>query len=116
MQIRASVGLLPQDRKAEGVVRGLSVREDIALAALPALSRLGPVDTTVADRCPGDLDPSPMDPAMTGRPAVPPGGGSPGADTAASGGGVSRVRHMGGLPYPPRRAVNARPRQGCEVS
>ncbi|MEU1329281.1 sugar ABC transporter ATP-binding protein [Streptomyces sp. NPDC005865] len=39
--IRAGISLLPEDRKAEGVVPGLSVRENIALAALPRLSRFG---------------------------------------------------------------------------
>ncbi len=31
--------MLPEDRKAEGIVPTLSIRENIALAALPALSR-----------------------------------------------------------------------------
>ncbi|MEV0318085.1 sugar ABC transporter ATP-binding protein [Streptomyces sp. NPDC050658] len=42
--IRAGVSLLPEDRKAEGIVPGLSVRENIALAALPSLARFGLVD------------------------------------------------------------------------
>ncbi|WUG83099.1 sugar ABC transporter ATP-binding protein [Streptomyces sp. NBC_00455] len=42
--IRAGISLLPEDRKAEGIVPGLSVRENIALAALPGLSRFGLVD------------------------------------------------------------------------
>ncbi|MCX4671976.1 sugar ABC transporter ATP-binding protein [Streptomyces sp. NBC_01381] len=42
--IRAGISLLPEDRKAEGIVPGLSVRENIALAALPRLSRFGLVD------------------------------------------------------------------------
>lgn len=33
--IRAGISLLPEDRKAEGIVPGLSVRENIVLAALP---------------------------------------------------------------------------------
>jgi ribose transport system ATP-binding protein len=48
--IRAGISLLPEDRKAEGIVPGLSVRENIALAALPALSRFGLVDDTRVDR------------------------------------------------------------------
>jgi ribose transport system ATP-binding protein len=48
--IRAGISLLPEDRKAEGIVPGLSVRENIALAALPALSRFGLVDDTRIDR------------------------------------------------------------------
>lgn len=39
--IRAGVALLPEDRKAEGIIPSLSVRENIVLAALPRLSRLG---------------------------------------------------------------------------
>ena len=39
--IAAGVVMLPEDRKADGIVPGLSVRENIALAALPALSRAG---------------------------------------------------------------------------
>ncbi|WP_306338471.1 sugar ABC transporter ATP-binding protein [Streptomyces sp. KL118A] len=42
--IRAGISLLPEDRKAEGIVPGLSVRDNIALAALPRLSRLGLVN------------------------------------------------------------------------
>ncbi|MDI3420071.1 sugar ABC transporter ATP-binding protein [Streptomyces luteolus] len=47
--IRAGISLLPEDRKAEGIVPGLSVRENIALAALPALSRFGLVDEARID-------------------------------------------------------------------
>ena len=39
--INAGIALLPEDRKAEGIVPGLSVRDNIALAALPALTRRG---------------------------------------------------------------------------
>jgi ribose transport system ATP-binding protein len=39
--IRAGISLLPEDRKAEGIIPGLSVRENIVLAALPRLSRFG---------------------------------------------------------------------------
>jgi ribose transport system ATP-binding protein len=48
--IRAGIGLLPEDRKTEGIVPGLSVRENIALAALPGLSRFGLVDDARIDR------------------------------------------------------------------
>ncbi|MFJ6572495.1 sugar ABC transporter ATP-binding protein [Streptomyces sp. NPDC091292] len=48
--IRAGISLLPEDRKAEGIVPGLSVRENIALAALPGLSRFGLVDEGRIDR------------------------------------------------------------------
>ena len=39
--IRAGIVMLPEDRKAEGIVPGLSVRDNIVLAALPRLSRAG---------------------------------------------------------------------------
>ncbi|MCT2590302.1 sugar ABC transporter ATP-binding protein [Streptomyces sp. N2-109] len=48
--IRAGISLLPEDRKAEGVVPGLSVRENIVLAALPRLSRAGIVSRGRQDR------------------------------------------------------------------
>ncbi|MFD3487904.1 sugar ABC transporter ATP-binding protein [Streptomyces sp. NPDC058665] len=48
--IRAGISLLPEDRKAEGIVPGLSVRENIALAALPGLSRFGLVDDAKVDK------------------------------------------------------------------
>ncbi|MET9724172.1 sugar ABC transporter ATP-binding protein [Streptomyces zaomyceticus] len=48
--IRAGISLLPEDRKAEGIVPGLSVRENIVLAALPRLSRLGIVSRARQDR------------------------------------------------------------------
>lgn len=51
--IRAGISLLPEDRKAEGIVPGLSVRENIALAALPSLSRFGLVDDARIDRIVG---------------------------------------------------------------
>ncbi|AVZ71568.1 sugar ABC transporter ATP-binding protein [Streptomyces lunaelactis] len=48
--VRAGISLLPEDRKAEGIVPGLSVRENIALAVLPGLSRFGLVDEARIDR------------------------------------------------------------------
>ncbi|WP_438354867.1 sugar ABC transporter ATP-binding protein [Microbacterium sp. CJ88] len=39
--IRAGIVMLPEDRKAEGVIPGLSVRDNIVLAALPRLSKAG---------------------------------------------------------------------------
>jgi galactofuranose transport system ATP-binding protein len=47
--IRAGIALLPEDRKAEGIVPTLSVRENIVLAALPALSRAGLVSARAED-------------------------------------------------------------------
>jgi len=41
--MRAGVVLLPEDRKADGILPDLSVRENIVLAALPRLSRAGVV-------------------------------------------------------------------------
>jgi galactofuranose transport system ATP-binding protein len=48
--IRAGISLLPEDRKAEGIVPGLSVRENIVLAAMPRLSRAGVVSRKQQDR------------------------------------------------------------------
>ncbi len=45
--IRAGLGFCTEDRKAEGIVPHLSVRENLTLAALPVLARRGVVD---ADR------------------------------------------------------------------
>ncbi|GAA4075860.1 sugar ABC transporter ATP-binding protein [Actinomadura miaoliensis] len=48
--IRAGVSLLPEDRTAEGLVPSLSIRDNIALAALPRLSRFGVVSPARIDR------------------------------------------------------------------
>jgi monosaccharide-transporting ATPase len=48
--IRAGVSLLPEDRKAEGIIPTLSVRENIALAALPSLARAGVVSDAKIDK------------------------------------------------------------------
>jgi ribose transport system ATP-binding protein len=48
--IRAGVAMLPEDRKAEGIVPDLSVRENIVLAALPRLTRFGAVSKAKQDR------------------------------------------------------------------
>jgi ribose transport system ATP-binding protein len=42
--IRAGVGFCSEDRKREGIVPAMSVRENMTLALLPALSRSGVVD------------------------------------------------------------------------
>jgi monosaccharide-transporting ATPase len=39
--VQAGIAVQPEDRKAEGIIAGLSVRENIALAVLPRVSRLG---------------------------------------------------------------------------
>jgi ribose transport system ATP-binding protein len=51
--IRAGVSLLPEDRKAEGIIPTLSVRENIALAALPSLGTAGVVSDAKIDRVVG---------------------------------------------------------------
>jgi len=48
--IRAGMALLPEDRKAEGIVPDLSVRENILLAAMPRVSRFGFVSRKRQDR------------------------------------------------------------------
>jgi galactofuranose transport system ATP-binding protein len=47
--VRAGIAVQPEDRKAEGIIAGLSVRENIALAVLPQLSRLGLVSDAKID-------------------------------------------------------------------
>jgi ribose transport system ATP-binding protein len=47
--LRAGVVLLPEDRKADGILPDRSVRENIVLAALPRLSRFGLVSTRRQD-------------------------------------------------------------------
>jgi len=47
--IRAGLGLVPEDRKADGIVPGLSVRENIVLAAMPRLTRAGFVSRRRSD-------------------------------------------------------------------
>jgi galactofuranose transport system ATP-binding protein len=39
--IKAGIAFLPEDRKAEGIIPDLSVRENLVAAALPSLSRAG---------------------------------------------------------------------------
>ena len=39
--ISAGIALIPEDRKADGIIPTLSVRENIVLAALPTISRAG---------------------------------------------------------------------------
>jgi ribose transport system ATP-binding protein len=47
--IRAGIAMIPEDRKTEGIIPGLSVRENIVLAALPRLSRAGLVSEKAQD-------------------------------------------------------------------
>ena len=58
--IRAGIGFCSEDRKAEGIVPELSVRENLTLALLPRLSKAGIVDTRrqaeVVDRFIARLD------------------------------------------------------------
>jgi ribose transport system ATP-binding protein len=39
--LAAGIALIPEDRKAEGIIPSLSVRDNIVLAALPSMSRSG---------------------------------------------------------------------------
>jgi ribose transport system ATP-binding protein len=48
--VRAGISMLAEDRKADGIVPHLSVRENIVLAALPRLSRFGVVSRARQDR------------------------------------------------------------------
>jgi ribose transport system ATP-binding protein len=48
--VRAGISMLAEDRKADGIVPHLSVRENIVLAALPRLSRFGIVSRARQDR------------------------------------------------------------------
>jgi ribose transport system ATP-binding protein len=47
--VKAGIAIQPEDRKAEGIVAGLSVRDNIALAVLPRMSRLGVVSESRID-------------------------------------------------------------------
>jgi ribose transport system ATP-binding protein len=47
--VRSGVVMLPEDRKAEGLILNLSVRQNIVLAALPRLSRAGLVSRRKQD-------------------------------------------------------------------
>ena len=48
-RIRAGVAMLPEDRKAEGLVPDMSIRDNIGLAALPQLTRSGLVSRRRVD-------------------------------------------------------------------
>ncbi|WP_433789369.1 sugar ABC transporter ATP-binding protein [Actinoplanes sp. CA-252034] len=48
--VAAGIAVQPEDRKAEGIVAGLSVRDNIALAVLPRMSRLGIVSDAKIDQ------------------------------------------------------------------
>jgi ribose transport system ATP-binding protein len=48
--IRAGISMLPEDRKAEGIIPGLSVRENIVLAVMPRLARAGVVSRGQQER------------------------------------------------------------------
>jgi monosaccharide-transporting ATPase len=47
--LRAGIALLSEDRKAEGIIPELSVRDNIALAVLPRLSRAGLISDSRVD-------------------------------------------------------------------
>ena len=48
--IAAGIGFCPEDRKLEGIVADLSVRENLTLALLPRLARMGVVDAAEQGR------------------------------------------------------------------
>jgi monosaccharide-transporting ATPase len=48
-RIRERVAMLPEDRKAEGIIPGMSIRDNIGLAALPQLTRGGLVSRKKVD-------------------------------------------------------------------
>ncbi|MGI9048075.1 MAG: sugar ABC transporter ATP-binding protein [Rubrobacteraceae bacterium] len=48
--IKAGVAFLPEDRKAEGIIPNLSVRENIVSAALPSITRAGIVSEKAQDK------------------------------------------------------------------
>jgi monosaccharide-transporting ATPase len=48
-RIRQRVAMLPEDRKAEGIIPGMSIRDNIGLAALPQLTRAGLVSRKRVD-------------------------------------------------------------------
>ncbi|WP_203914387.1 sugar ABC transporter ATP-binding protein [Rhizocola hellebori] len=48
--IKAGMAMLPEDRKAEGIIADLSVRENIVLAAMPSLHRAGLVSRRRQDQ------------------------------------------------------------------
>jgi len=48
--VRAGLVMLPEDRRNEGIIPDLSIRDNIVLAALPSLSRGGVVSDGAADR------------------------------------------------------------------
>jgi monosaccharide-transporting ATPase len=57
--VKAGFGLSPEDRKTEGIVPDMSVRENLTLALLPRLTRLGVLDRRrqreIVDRFVADL-------------------------------------------------------------
>ena len=53
--IKAGIALIPEDRKAEGIVPGLSVRDNITLGILPSLSRFGVLAGKAQDAVADDL-------------------------------------------------------------
>ncbi len=51
--IEAGIVLLPEDRKVEGILPNLSIRDNIVLAALPRLSKRGVFSDSAADKLVG---------------------------------------------------------------
>jgi ribose transport system ATP-binding protein len=53
--IAAGIALIPEDRKAEGIIPDLSVRDNITLSILPSVSRLGFLSGRAQDRIADEL-------------------------------------------------------------
>jgi ribose transport system ATP-binding protein len=53
--IAAGIALIPEDRKAEGIIPGLSVRDNITLGILPSLARSGFLSGRAQDRIADEL-------------------------------------------------------------
>ena len=66
---RPGIALIPEDRKADGIIPTLSVRENIVLAALPTISRAGFVSRAPAGRPRRGADAPPADQGVEPRPA-----------------------------------------------
>jgi ribose transport system ATP-binding protein len=53
--IAAGIALIPEDRKAEGIIPGLSVRDNITLGVLPSVARFGFLSGRAQDRIADEL-------------------------------------------------------------
>ena len=53
--LASGMSLVPEDRRAQGIFPGQSVRENVIAAALPKLTRRGLIDRAAVDALVGDL-------------------------------------------------------------